>query len=61
MKYTEDKLEQLIEEYETAIFTGDVNRIGVLAIEVEKEADRIGYSNHKRLMSLHSMAERAGG
>jgi hypothetical protein len=53
------KLEQLIDQYESAIFKEDVKLMTSLSIKVEKEADRIGYTNHRRLMSLHTMAENA--
>lgn len=54
------KLEELIEQYEQAIRDRNHDEIDRLIMLVEQEADKIGYENHARLASLHTMAERAG-
>jgi hypothetical protein len=55
------KLEALIKRYEGAIF-GDATteEVDELSCVVEDEARRIGYDNHARLHSLHTMAEMFG-
>jgi hypothetical protein len=54
------KLEQLIEQYATAIFIGNsTEEIDRLFMEVEAEAERINYQGHDRLLTLHSAAEQA--
>lgn len=56
LKAFETKLGQ----YEALIFAGDAEAADELGWEVEQEADRIGYNNHKRLMALHTQAELMG-
>lgn len=53
------QLETLIGRYEEAIFdpTPDPKKIDALCKQVEAEADRVGYTNHTRLMAMHNMAE----
>ena len=55
------KLESLILLYTAAAFDEppDMALIDRLANEVEAEADRVNYTNHRRLMALHTQAERA--
>lgn len=50
-------LERLIEQYETAIFQRREADIERLCSEVERVAQVMNYDNHRRLMSLHTMAE----
>jgi len=54
-------LETLIGAYEGAIYSTPVDEAAIerLGHAVEEEADRIGYTDHRRLMALHSAAERA--
>lgn len=52
------RLEELIGQYESAIFGGaSAEEVDRLSNAVEEEADRIGYTNHKRLYALHTLAE----
>lgn len=57
------QLETLIGRYEEAIFdpTPDPKKIDTLCQQVEAEAHRVGYTNHKRLLAMHSMAEQVCG
>jgi len=51
-------LDELIEEYENAIFGGaSADEVDELSCQVEDEARRIGYDNHARLHALHTLAE----
>lgn len=56
-----NRLEKLIEAYEAEIFASkpDLRRLDKLCMLVEREADRTDYKNHRRLMVLHTMAERS--
>ena len=54
------KLEELITQYEAAINARNQSEIDRLIVLVEKEADRIGYDNHRRLYFLHTAAEQVG-
>lgn len=52
-------LEQLLVAYDAAIAARDGAEIDRLCVEVEREADRVQYSNHGRLKALHTRAEAA--
>lgn len=54
-------LERLIDQYETeALRTRPrQGRLAELCSQVEGEAERIGYTNHRRLAAVHTLAEQA--
>jgi hypothetical protein len=47
-----NRLESLIKRYTSAIERRDLTAINKLALAVEREANRVGYSNHGRLKAL---------
>lgn len=49
----------MLVEYATAIYARDLDAIDRLAGEVEREADRIGYTQHGQILALHNAAEQA--
>jgi len=53
------KMEALLDRYWKAILAKDVEKINDLVVKVETEAERVGYTNHRRLMALHNAAEKA--
>lgn len=54
------KIERLISAYELAIAQRNIQKIADLCLEVEREADRVGFQDHRRLARLHTDAERVG-
>lgn len=54
-------IEKLIAAYEAAVVDPlfDAEKAARLCRAVEAEADRVGYQDHARLMSLHTMHEQA--
>jgi len=51
------KLDQLLTQYEHAIRTRNASRVDQLSVQVEQEADRIGFDQHGRLLAVHQSAE----